>query len=158
MSELSLQIGSEAAWETMAWIITNGCTVPVSEGGGQASRLAHHSHQDPDLPFFPHSDFARLEENGSLGLSLPQLPPKSSDLSDLPSTAQFPGLWAPSCLHPAGALDLALGAGRKHKQGSSGLALSGTQDAGCRYTANLPREGKTEVACRPHSSLQPKPH
>lgn len=127
VGELSLQMGQKQLGRTMPWILTNGCTVPVSEGGGQVSRLAGHSHQDTDLPFFPHSDSARLEENGSLGLSLPQLPPKSSDRSDPPSTAQFPGLWALSCLHLTVTLYLALGSGRKHKQGSWGLALSGTK-------------------------------
>lgn len=135
--------------------MTNGCTVPVSEGQAQVSRPASHSHQDPGLFFFLHSDSARLEENGSLGLLSTTLPPKSSDRSDPSSSAQFPGLWAPSPLHLTGAFDLALGFGRKHKQGSSELALSGTHDAGHRHTVGLPREGE---ACRPHSALQPSPH
>lgn len=69
-----------------------------------------------------------------------------------------PRSMAPSPLHLTGAFALALGSGRKHRQGSSGLALSGAQDAGHTYTAGLPRQGEAEVACRPHSALQPRPH
>lgn len=110
------------------------------------------------LPLTPVSQIivTRLEENGSLGLCLPRCLP-GHQITHL-ALPQFPGLWVLSPLHPAGALDLALGSGRRHKQGSSGLALSGTQDAGCRYNASLQKEGETEVACRPHSALQPRPH
>lgn len=52
--------------------------------------------------------------------------------------------------------DQALGSERKHKQGSSGLALSGTQDAGHRHSKSA-EGGGTEVVCRLHSALQPGP-
>lgn len=55
VGELSLQMGQKQLGRTMPWILTNGCTVPVSEGGGagfQAGRPLPPGYRSAFLPTF----------------------------------------------------------------------------------------------------------